>query len=124
MTKPIPTAAELREQCSGAYQDALTWAQREIRNGCFRSRGKWVRVLGVDGSSLLENGEIEWKGTQRQLDALVAQYVGKPEVEDLYIEGGIDWSDNVRNFYDGDYTPWVTDWTVVIWSRNNEETQQ
>ena len=113
MTTTILTAAQLRRECSIAYQDALAGAKRQIKGGIFRSRGQWVRVL-ANGDSVVDNGEIEWLGTQAQLDKILAEYRDTPGLQSIYIEGGINWGSNMRDYYDGDYEPWVTEWAVNI----------
>jgi len=113
MSKPIPSAAQLRKDCSASYQAALAGAKRQIKGGIFQSRGKWIRVI-ANGDSVLDNGECEFKGTQKQLDEIVAKYKDLPGLEGIYIEGGVNWSNNLIDFYEGDYEPWVTEWAVNI----------
>jgi hypothetical protein len=109
----IPTAAQLNDACSDAYQDALRGAQRQIRGGIFKSRGRWLRVM-ANGDSYVNSGEVEWRGTQKQLDVIMQVYGKMPGLEGIYIEGGINWGSNLQDYYDGDYQPWVTEWSVPI----------
>ena len=115
MAKPIPTAKQLREDCSASYQQALTWARKNCEPGFLLSRGKWIRVRG-DDDSIVDSEMIEFKGTQKQIDEIVAEYVGKPGVTQIFIEGGINWCENLNYYGDGDYEPWVAEWYVGIWS--------
>lgn len=109
----IPTAAQLNSDCSAAYQDALRGAQRQIRGGIFKSRGRWLRVI-ANGDSVVSSGEVEWRGTQKQLDVIMQVYGKTPGLEGIYIEGGINWGSNLSDFHDGNYEPWVTEWAVNI----------
>lgn len=113
MSKTIPSAAQLARDCSLSYQAALAGAKREIRGGVFRGRGKWVRVI-ANGESVVDNGELEFKGTQKQLDDILAKYSYLPGLEAIYIEGGVNWGENLSAFHSGDYEPWVTEWAVNI----------
>ena len=113
MSKQIPSAAQLVRDCSNSYQAAMAGAKREIKGGFFRSRGRWVRVL-ANGDSVVDNGDLEFKGTQKQLDEIVAEYGELPGLEGIYIEGGVDWASSLRDFGDCDYEPWVTEWAVNI----------
>lgn len=113
----IPTAEQIERKCADAYVETVAEARRRIRGGTYRSRGYWVRVLGTNGDSLLDNGECEFKGTQAQLDALVAKYAGRDDVEALYVEGGADWAECRQAMEDGDYEPWAAEWAVTIWGR-------
>lgn len=120
MTKTIPGAAQLRDDCSAAYQEALRQAKRDCEPGFFLSRGRWIRVT-ANGDSILDDGECEFRGTQKQLDAIVAEYVGKPGVTHVYIEGGLNWTSSLRDLRDyGDYEPWVGEWRVTIWDADEE----
>lgn len=109
----IPTAAQLAVDCSDSVFQAMQETKREIKDGVLRSRGKWIRVI-ANGDSLLDNGECEFKGTQKQIDEIVAKYKDVPGLEAIYIEGGIDWAACVRDFGCGDYEPWVAEWAVNI----------
>ena len=113
MTKPTPSAAQLVRDCSLSYQAALAGAKREIKGGVFQSRGRWVRVM-VDGESVVDNGEIEFKGTQKQLDEILAKYGNLPGLEAIYIEGGVNWAASMSDMHYGNYEPWVTEWAVNI----------
>lgn len=117
MSKTIKSAAELRADCSGAYQEALDHARGEIGYGTFRSRGRWLRVMAGD-NPVVESGMIQFDGTQRQLNRIVAEYTAMPEVTEVYIEGGVDWAASVRAMCEYDYEPWVADWSVTIWTRD------
>lgn len=117
MSKTIKSAAELRADCSAAYQEALDWARRECEPGVLRSRGRWLRVMAGD-NPVVESGMTEFDGTQKQLNRIVAEYTAMPEVTEVYIEGGIDWAASVRAMNDFDYEPWVADWSVSIWTRD------
>jgi hypothetical protein len=41
-------------------------------------------------------------------------------VTHLYVSGGYDHADSVRDYHDGNYTPWTGTWDVLVWSRAKE----
>jgi hypothetical protein len=110
----IRTAAQLCMDCSASYQDALSGAKRQIKGGIFRSRGQWVRVI-ANGDSIVDSGDVEWRGTQKQLDVIMQVYGQMAGLEGIYIEGGVNWASSLADFELGEYEPWVTEWSVTIY---------
>lgn len=109
-------AGDLKQAVRDARSDAERDAQKHYRTGVLRSRGAWV-IVTTKGEGLVTDGTLEFTGTQKQLDELLRYYAGRPDVEGIYIEGGFNWAESVRAFADCDYEPWVTEWTVTVWTR-------
>jgi hypothetical protein len=109
----------LNAAISLGYQGALKDAKRGGPRGCYRSRGKWVVVTRKDGGEpLVAMGALEWKGTKKQFDSLLAEYGENPLVAGLFIEGGVDYAASVNDFTDGCYDPWVSEWSVTVFLRS------
>lgn len=110
------TLSELKDACSGAHQDALRHAQREIGRGTFMARGKHLKALR-DGD--LVAGEAEswpWDGTLRSLRRAIAE-CDTLRADTLVVEGGIDYAPTPRDYADGAYDPWVGEWSITVWRR-------
>ena len=113
-TTNLPTADQLNIDCNRAEIDCRGGVRRQINHGVLRDRGRWVRVI-VEGDSLVDNGYLEWKGTQQQLDKIIADYASVPGLDGIYIEGGCDWAATRGDFEAGDYEPWAGEWAVNIY---------
>ena len=99
-----------------AVKLARNVAKKEARQACGRkglieSRGAWiiVRVPG-EGDPKVSEGMCEFKGTQKQIAEILAEYPGA----DVSIEGGFNWAACVADFADGSYDPWVSEWVVNV----------
>jgi len=108
-----PTLADLQADISRAYQAALKKARQITGKGFHRSRGRWVVVVG-QSDALIGSGEWEWKGTAKQLHEVMA-YASNPDVAGIFLEGGVDFAEHINGFADGDYEPWVAEWSVSLW---------
>ncbi len=109
--------ADVKAACSGAHQDALTWAKREIGRGTYISRGRSFVSLR-DGD--LVGGEAEcwsWDGTLKGLVAAIDEARFSDRADTLVIQGGINYADTPRDYADGAYDPWVGEWAVTVWRR-------
>lgn len=111
----MKTLAQIKQEVSAGYQDALASARRACGRGIYRSRGKWIVV--TDCAHGIGHGEMEWDGTKKQLDRIVAEYTGKQGIDGIYIDGGIDFGENFAAFDEGWYEPWVGEYSVTIWQK-------
>ena len=107
--------ADIKKEVQGRYQDAIAGARKDCGRGIYRSRGKWIIVTDTK----IGTGELEWNGTKKQLEKIVAKYAGQQGVEGIYIEGGIDFGENFAAFKEGWYAPWVADYSVAIWEKSD-----
>ena len=118
----IKSAKELNVLAKDSLDNAIRESKKQIGKGIYRSRGKWVVVTRKDGGDpIIGNGELEWKGTQKQLNSLINEYGNNPLVENIYIDGGVDYGESVVAFSDGWYEPWVGEWGVGILSGDVRE---
>lgn len=104
--------SDIKEAVSVAREAAENEAIRSCpKKGMIRSRGAWliVKVPG-EGDCRISDGMMPFKGTQKQIDALIAEF---PEAG-IYVEGGFNYAESVRDFCDGAYDPWVSEWSVEI----------
>lgn len=109
--------ADVKNACSGGYQDALHEAKRDCGRGSFYSRGRWFRALR-DGE--LVAGEADswaWDGTLKGLIKAIDEACFGEGADCLVIEGGIDYAVNPRDYADGAYDPWVGEWAVTVWRK-------
>jgi len=117
-------AKTINAATSAAYQQALKQARKANPKGFLRSRGRTMYVLTKAGIlPAFECQHEEWKGTQAQLDALLA-FTNDPEVTEVGIEGGIDYSADLAGFSDGTYDPWIGEWSVAVWMATNSRWHQ
>lgn len=117
MTTLYTKATVLNQAISAAYQDCLRATRKEL-GGCIRSRGKFVYVS--HGDRIDPRSEAEgwpFKGTQKELNALLAEAESDPTITNVTIQGGLDYAESVRDFGEGWYDPWVGDWAVEVFSR-------
>lgn len=116
-----PMAADLKQAVADARALAEREAQRLSRGkGVLRSRGAWV-IVATRGECLVVDGAMPFKGTQKQLDALLKEYASNPAVTGIHIEGGFDWATSVRDMAEcGPDEPWISEWSVPIWVRDKE----
>lgn len=113
------TLTEIKDACSGGYQDALKFAKRECGRGTYMSRGRHFVALRDDK---LVAGEAEcwpWDGTMRGLlEAIDDAILNRADT--LLIEGGIDYAITPRDYAECAYDPWVGEWHVTVWRKPEE----
>lgn len=109
--------AALNEAVSSSYQEALKAAKRECGRGCYRSRGKSLRGVDINGDLVYgEADSVLWGGGLRELIDCIeaARQFGCAA---MYVDGGIDYAASVSDFGYGVYDPMVVDWSVQVWRR-------
>lgn len=111
--------ADLREQCSMAFQQALAEAHREYKHGLLRSRGRWVVITSRTGDAVVASGDWEWTGDKAQMHAVMA-YAANLDIDTIRIEGGVNHADYLAGFDNCDYEPWVAEWSVSLYSSDVE----
>jgi len=117
-------AKTINAAVSAAYQQAHKQARKANPKGFLRSRGRAVYVLTRGGILPAFEGQLQdWTGTQKQLDAIM-EYTNLPDVTEVGIEGGIDYSDDLAGFADGYYDPWVGEWSVAVWMATDSRWHQ
>jgi hypothetical protein len=113
-TIKTPSADQINLDCDESYYACVVGVRRNIGHGALRNRGRWVRVI-AGGESIVDNGEMEWTGTQERLNRIIDRYANWPGLDGIYIEGGVDWAATRGDFGAGDYEPWAGEWAVNIY---------
>lgn len=110
------------------FKDAVRAAREEARreglagSTYVKSRGTFLATSNKSGQCqpCPEAEALPWDGTKRELDTVVAK-VANLDVDEVYVAGGFDGGENFRDLMTSeDYDPWVSEWSVVYWSRNDE----
>jgi hypothetical protein len=109
--------SEIKGKCSAGHWDAMNWARNSCNPGFLQSRGRHFKVVKGDQVIAGEADSWEWDGTGKALNEAIA-YAKAEQADTLYIDGGINWRENLR---DGDYDPWVAEWSVTVWSSDGAE---
>ncbi len=84
------------------------------RKGFLKSRGSYVYAINGGNVVAGEAETIEYEGTKKQLLKMIEQYPGC----EIQVSGGFDYAESPRAYYnDGDYEPWVGDWSVIAYKQ-------
>lgn len=125
MNKLLPNGAkfsniaDIKAACSGYYNDALKFAKREIGGGCYRSRGRYIKAFRDGNIVAGECDSWPWDGTLKSLVSAIDDVrFGEAKADTLIIEGGIDYAATPADWADCNYDPWVAEWNVVVWTKN------
>jgi hypothetical protein len=63
-----------------------------------------------------------WGGTVSEIKTIIDDILTRhPEADVICIEGGFDGADSKEAYQADDYTPWISDFSVVVWRRPAEE---
>ena len=115
------TLAEIKSEVSEAREEAIREAHQACgRRGHFPSRGTFLSTAGRFGQcEPRPQAECPtWGGTFKEIEELVALCLAQyPEVTHIYIGGGYDHAESVREYTEGIYTPWAGSWEVMVWQR-------
>jgi len=122
MAKVYETFAALNEEIKAARSQSKSEARAKCQKGFLRSRGVWLITLSDKKGLVPPYNENYYSGkspTGSDFDQLI-QLVEKeyPEVDTISFTGGWDFAENLCEFSDGGYDPWVGEWTVLAWSRH------
>jgi hypothetical protein len=108
----------LRERIKHARAEAF----REAKDST-----PWVFGRGTHVATVDANGDqcdpwpgadpMSWDGKVASLAALVAKARTYPKVAKVVIEGGYDGAETMEGRKAGDYDPWISSWSVVVWER-------
>lgn len=107
-----------------AVQDARWFALLESQSACgkggvHRSRGVEFSVVDDRGDKLNESGCWSWGGGKAEYDRDIAAILAKwPEAVAIHLEGGYDFSESIYAFAQGEYDPWVSEWSVLVWQKS------
>ena len=104
----------------------LAWSDARSTNRFVISRGTWLATLDTRGNQCDPRPEAEcpeWHGTMREIAELIALVEAKyPNVAKVYIAGGYDGARSLHHYNEWqEYEPWVSSWTVDVWTRPTEE---
>jgi hypothetical protein len=114
--------ADIKSQCSAAYQLALREAKEGCGKGFYQSRGRYIYV--IRGDEVIAGGgeEWDWKGTKADIQKAI-DTLGEGNYGYVLISGGIDFAEEMVGFREGWYTPHVADWDVLVFERKKEGVQ-
>lgn len=113
--------SDIKDIISEEYQNELIVAKRTSK--CVASRGKWFMRESDGDQDSYETENCEFKGTKREILEEIEKAKATPSVSALYISGGMDGADSVRELtdMDGTFLSWVGDWSVLIWQRSTDD---
>lgn len=82
-----------------------------------RSRGAWL--IATDDKNERLNESETWFVTDK---ASITMFVEKfrDRAKEIYIEGGFDGANSLKDFNDGDYQPWTSAWSFKLWVADTE----
>lgn len=108
-------------------QDERDAARKEATESGYkviRSRGTFLCTADHRGDQCRPSEEAgcpKWKGTISEIHKLLYMIAKDyPNVAEVYISGGYDGGDSLRDIWDGDYEPWISAWHLTIWKREGQ----
>lgn len=82
-----------------------------------RSRGWWLSACDNDNETLTENAELNNSRSYTLQSFLEEHYkLTESGAASISISGGFDGADSLYGLNNGDYTPWVSEWSFEIWN--------
>lgn len=91
---------------------ALVEAKRNCGKGCYQSRGAWIIVVDkMKPEPICSAGEWEFKPT-KAVTLKLQEYLSAGH--EVYVEGGFNYGESVRDFEYGTYEPYVSEWSVRV----------
>lgn len=108
----------LRDICE-EYNKARVTAQRTYK--CTRSRGRHIMAYTGRGTQkcLIDSEAMSFPTGAGALRALVKQIRDNhPDVASMCVCGGLNGADSLRDLNDGEYDPWVEEYSVEFWKSN------
>jgi len=114
------TLTEIKRACSEAHQKCERDWRREfgIRNGMMISRGRYigVEVQPPEGLSkqVYEGEERPWDGSLRDLVNAINKAARQGKVLSVFIFGGFNYAENLRDYNDGNYDALVNEWEIEL----------
>ncbi|MCY9865059.1 hypothetical protein OTK49_21305 [Vibrio coralliirubri] len=81
-----------------------------------RSRGWWLSASGNTDTSITENADLNATALTLQLFLEEHMELVERGAISISISGGFDGADSLYDLNNGNYTPWVTDWSFEIWN--------
>jgi enhancing lycopene biosynthesis protein 2 len=127
MPKLFTTFNALTEAVREARDNAHTEARRDCGKGFFKSRGAWFVTLNAkEGLTMPANENFPCKRiTAKELAALITKVQANyPKVDSIDVCGGFDYAENLSEFNSQNYDPWVSEWSVTVWTRSGQQTTQ
>jgi hypothetical protein len=116
------TATALKAAVTDARSAAKVEAEKDCGRGCLISRGAYIRTFDAKGDVIKGEAESwEFTGKADQVTFLGNLLRYDTKVVRITIEGGWNWATNPRDYADGDYQPWVSEWAVVFGETEEEQ---
>lgn len=118
------TLAEVRAAVAHAMEDARQEAIENTACPCQFERETFIATSDRRGDQCdpFPGAEAHtWGGTVSEIKTIIDDCLMRcPEVQEIRIEGGFDGADSEAAFKADDYTPWISDFSVVVWKRPTE----
>lgn len=115
----VPQLGVIRDRIAVARAAAVKEAK--AAGGCYFSRGTYIATADKGGqcAPCPEAEALAWDGTVKEIVELVNRVrADYPNVLSVYIAGGYDSADSPQAYRDGEYEPWVSEWSVPVWERD------
>lgn len=115
------THAEMNEAIVAERAKARKEAREACGPGALRSRGTYTITADNTGragpcdESLVYFDHKSKKTLRALIEKIEANY---PNTTEIYVEGGFDFAESVRDMNEGIYDPEVSVWSLLIWKRD------
>lgn len=116
-----PNATALKADVAAARADCKDALRRDPDTSrlWLVSRGAWVRTIDAKGEAN-ETDSWPFLGTAWEFVQLTA-LTARPDISAIYIEGGFNAAESGRDYADGNYDPWVGEWSVAVFNREEQQ---
>lgn len=84
-----------------------------------RSRGWWLSACDASGETITENADLNVTAITLQLFLEEHMELVERGATSISISGGFDGADSLYDLNNGNYTPWVSDWSFEVWNSND-----
>jgi hypothetical protein len=108
--------ADYRRMVTVARDAARDEARSACPKGIVQTRGAWM-IVRDDKDALTHEYDIAYKGSIKQIEELKQRF---PNATYIDVDGGFDWGENKQAFEDGTYEAWVSEWSVSVWTKQQQ----
>lgn len=115
MLAHFQSARDLKDKVRELRCEARAEARRNNPNSFLQSRGAYIRGFNPKaGDWMPEPNTWEFDGTEKQMKEML-EYATQHGLTVMIVEGGFDAAPYMQGFRDGEYEPWVSEWSVPVW---------
>lgn len=115
------THSEMNEAIVAERNKARKEARELCGPGALRSRGTYTLTADKTGRAgpCQESLVCFDHKTKKGLNALIATIEAEyPGVTEIYVEGGFDYAESVRDMNEGIYDPEISVWSLLVWKKS------